>query len=192
MDYYGYGPLLRLDRPLALCGVPGADVGVTARVVTMFTGLPLVRLTHRVSHVLGQTHGRALLTLGEAAVAEVEADELAKALRGPGSPVISLTSHTLTDPQLRAEVLARCDLVHLRLDLQLALRRIREAAATDPRRHLAVRGGGDADDASVLARLRFLARLCRDAPRHVDIGDRMPIQVGREIVDALEEAAAAK
>ena len=27
MDYYSYAPLLKLDQPLVLCGIPGAEVG---------------------------------------------------------------------------------------------------------------------------------------------------------------------
>jgi shikimate kinase len=190
MDYYGYGPLFRLQRPLALCGVPGAEVGTTARVVTMLTGLPLVRLAHRVAHVLGESHGRALLTRGEAAVVAEETRQLDEALRGPAPAVIALTSHTLVDATLRRRVLDQCDVMHLRLDLPVALERIRRDAAHDPSKHLHVRGGGDADDDAVLARLRFLDRLCREAPRSLVIGTRLPLEVGRELAARLEGASA--
>lgn len=189
-DYYGYAPLLRLERPLLLCGVPGAEVGTTARVITMLTGLPLTRLAHRVAHVVGESHDRALLTLGEAAVLAHERRQLEIVLGGRTPPVVALSPITLTDPRLRRLAIETTDLLHLRIDLRVALARIRTDTTSNPGKHLAVRSGGPADDDAVLARLRFLDRLCRDAPDHIDIGDRLPLDVGREVAMQLEAKAA--
>jgi shikimate kinase len=184
-DYYGYAPLVHLQRPLLLCGLPGADVGSTARVITMLTGLPLCRLAHRVAHVVGDSHDRATITLGETAVLAREAQQLEQALAGRSPPVVALTAITLTDARMRRLALEQCDLIYLRLDVHQALKRIRQQCADTPSKHLAVRAGGAANDEEVLARLRFMDRLCRDAPRHVAIDGRLALDVGRALAAEL-------
>jgi shikimate kinase len=189
-DYYSYAPLLTLPRPLILCGIPGAEVGHTARVATMFTGLPLVRLTDRVSHLVGETHTRALITQGEQKLLDLELDQLEKALAMRSPPVIAITSVGLTDRRIRDLAKSAGDLVQLRLNFRVALDRIRADAADNPGKHLHLRNGGVADDEAILARLRFLDRLCREAPAHIDVGRRLPLDVGRQISDDLEARAA--
>jgi len=189
-DYYSYAPLLTLQCPLFLCGVPGAEVGPTARVATMLVGLPLVRLTHRVAHLVGEDHDRALITQGEEKLLDLELAQLHKALAMRSPPVIALSSVGLTDPRIRALATTAGDLLQLRVDLRVALDRIRADAAKNPGKHLHLRHGGAADDEAILARLRFLDRLCREAPTHIDVERRLPLDVGRQICSDLEARAA--
>ncbi len=167
-------------------GGPGAGLAATARVVSGFTGLPLARLADRVAHLVGASHDRALLTEGESRLLDLEFEQLEKALSGRSAPIVALSSVALTDPRIRALAHERGELLHLRIDLRDALQRIRDDAHKNPGRHLHLRQGGQADDEAVLARLRFLDRLCREAPSHVAVGTRLPQQVGQQIADDLE------
>lgn len=190
MDYYSYAPLLTLPRPVILCGIPGAEVGPTARIATMFNGLPLSRLADRVAHLVGESHTRALITQGEQKLLDLELEQLQKALEQRTPPVIALSDVGLTDPRIRALASEAGELVQLRIHFPIALERIRADVHKDPGKHLHLRNGGSADDEAVLARLRFLDRLCREAHRHVDVGERPPLAVGRQISDELEARAA--
>lgn len=186
MDYYSYAPRLTLGQPLVLCGIPGAEVGPTARIASMFHGLPLMRLAERVAHIVGESHTRALITQGEEKLLALELEQLNKAIDMRKPPVVALSSVGMTDPRIRALATEACELVQLRIHFPQALQRIRADVTKDPSKHLHLRQGGVADDEAILARLRFLDRLCREAHRHIDVGQRLALDVGRQISDELE------
>lgn len=184
-DYYGYAPMTRLDRPLVLCGLPGAEPGATARVVSMFTGIPLVRVTDKVAHLAGEAYELHVMKAGVDAALDLEAQVLRRALDGRSPPVIGLSDFTLQRAALRQELLARADVRYLHMTLEESVHRIRVAALDDPRRYAAIRAGDPPDALHLMPRLRFLDRLCREAPVRIDIREQTPMAVGRALAASL-------
>ena len=184
-DYYGYAPLAHLERPLVLCGLPGSEPGATARVVSMFTGLGLVRVDDQVAHLAGQAYDLLVMKEGVDAALDLEQKVLDKAFAKRSPPVIGLSTFTLQRPALREALLASCDVRYLSMTLEEAVHRVRVAALADPRRYAAVRGGDPPDARHLLPKLRFFDRLCREAHDTLDIRERSVMQVGRALADSL-------
>jgi shikimate kinase len=188
-DYYGYAPLVTLDRPLALCGLPGSEPGATARVVSMFTGVPLVRVDDQVSHLAGRAYDLLVLQDGVDAALDLEEQVLDKALAKRTCPVIGLSVYSLQRPSARRRLLETCEVRYLCMPLSESVDRVAKASEADARQHAAVRQGGPADGQHLLPVLRFLDRLAREAPATVDIAGRTPMQVGRALADELTGGA---
>jgi len=189
LDYYGYAPLLRLQRPLALCGLPGTERGSTARVVSMFSGVPVVRVEDQVAHLAGCHWDLLVLRDGAEAALALETQVIDRALSGRSAPVIGLSSITLQDAELRARLLAHSTVVHLQLSLSDSLARVQAQSLADPRRHAALRAGEPPTAGLLLPKLRFLERLCRAAHRAHPVGSAGAHEVGRALLETLEEAA---
>lgn len=158
---------------------------MTCRVLTMLTGLPLVWLDRQAEHILGRSVEWIDVHSGRPERLAAEQQILERALGGRTPPVIATSSVTLTHPDLRSMLEAQCDVVHLRIDPEVALRRIREAAAEDPRKHYAIRDGQPYNEDNVRSRLLFFERLLRDYPDPLDINDRLPLEVGQELAARL-------
>lgn len=188
-DYYSYKPRASLQRPLVLAGMPGSQVGMTGRVLTMLTGLKLVWVDRQAEHILGRSVEWIDVHAGRPQRLEAEAQVIDKALLERSPPVIATSAVTLTHPDLRRRLEAAGDFLHLRLDPEEAMRRIATESEADPRRYYAIRDGQPFDETWVRARLRFFDRLLRPIEDVVEIGQRMPLEVGRELADRFLRAA---
>ena len=184
-DYYSYRPLLRLPRPIALCGLPGVDVAQTARVLTMLTGLPLLSVDRRVEHLAGKAVELVQYREGVEARLGHERRVLAEALQAAPPPVIALSDVTLTDGELRRRVHAACDVWHLELDVEAALARVLAQHDEDRRRHFALTADGTIEAGELRAKLRFFLRLGREAARQIPVGARSPLEVGEVLAGEL-------
>lgn len=184
-DYYSYAPRVRLERPVALVGFPGAEAAQTARVATMLTGLGVVLLPHQVTHRVG-THHEGLLLAGrhdEVHAAERELLERAGRMRSP--PVIALGPTTLDDDICRDWVRRSCRLVHLRQTLPEAVARISAQRKDDSRKHAHLVGRGVTEEglASLFAlRTGLYERLAQD---EIAVGNRTPLDLGRALIAQL-------
>ena len=99
-DYYSYAPLVRLQKPLLLCGLPGADVAMTARVATMLTGLQLVSVDRRVEHLASNAAELVEFREGREQRLALEEQVIAEALGRRSPPVIAASPVTLTSASL--------------------------------------------------------------------------------------------
>jgi shikimate kinase len=114
LDYYGYAPLIRPDRPLCLVGLPGSDVGMVARLLSILTGLPSVWLDRAVEHKAGVAVDGIVLARGEAARLDLERELLPPVLRRTTAHLIALGETTLLDPALGALVRSTSTVVYVR------------------------------------------------------------------------------
>jgi shikimate kinase len=191
MDYYSYAPLHRLDRPLVLVGLPGADVGKTARAFNLLTGIPFVWVDRQVEHVLGRSVELVHLEEGAGARIAAEADVWARVFAARTPPVVAASDVSLDDPGVRADVAARTTPVLLDVDLDLAVSRIRSAGEADARAHVALRGAGPFDARAVRAALAphalAIEALCALRPdvQRVPVGDDPPLTVAERVAASL-------
>ena len=142
-DYYSYKPTAQLERPLVLAGLPGVDVGKTARVVNMLTGVPLVWLDRRASHLLGRSI--EIAPRQERIAAE---RDLLKTFLARTPPVIAASQLTLTDPLCR-ELLRDCTRIHLAISIENSLERVQQRSAEDLRAFHFLREGRPFDPSAL-------------------------------------------
>lgn len=117
LDYYGYAPLIRPDRPLCLVALPGGQAGMVARLVSIFTGLPLSWLDRAVEHRAGMAVDGLVLSRGEPAQHAIERDLLPGILRRSTPHIVALGERTLLAADLRDLVASTATLVYLRRPL---------------------------------------------------------------------------
>lgn len=113
IDYYSYKPLITPDRPLCVVALPGGQAGATARLISVFTGLPLCWLDRSVEHRAGVSVDGLVLQRGEPAQHALERDLLPAILRRASPHIIALGERTLLDPTLRDLVRSTTTLVYL-------------------------------------------------------------------------------
>ncbi|MCB9682608.1 MAG: hypothetical protein H6733_14175 [Alphaproteobacteria bacterium] len=181
-DYYAYTPLLRLERPLALVGAPGAAVERTARAVNLLSGLPLVAVDRRVEHLLGRSVELVQLESGSTPRTETEAGVLREAVAARTKPIVALTDVTYTDDALQALVETEMDVVLLHLDLADALERVAAEAVADRRKHYALTQAGRASPDEVRAALEVRLARYRHLARVVPVAGRAPLEVAQGLL----------
>ena len=188
-DYYSYRPRTALRRPTVLVGVPGSYCGKTARIVSMFAGLPLVWVDRQAEHLLGRSVEWTDVHDGRKARLKAEQKVLDRALgdRSPGGIAASMV--TFTHPVLRERLLSTCDVVHLRVTEDEAITRVRRDSAEDRRKHYALLGGEAFDETSLRLRLPFHYSLYSAVSDVIDVDGRPPTAVGQQLVDRLLAAA---
>lgn len=117
IDYYGYAPLVIPPRPIAVAGSAGARVGMTARIMSILTGLPLFLLDRAVEHRFGKGLKRAWAEEGPEAIHRVELELLERPLGQATPPVIALGQRTLIAPAARQRIVRGCTVVYIRAPL---------------------------------------------------------------------------
>jgi len=88
--YYDNHPSFLPEKPIALIGLPGAEVPRIARAITMTTGLPLVELERWIEHESGKSIPQLVLEDGSSGIQEIQSKLLARALRTKPPAVIAL------------------------------------------------------------------------------------------------------
>lgn len=184
-DYYAYAPLVTLERPVALAGLPGSNPMQTARVATMVTGLQATLLPNEVAHRLGmEVEGLLVLERDdELHAAELELIERALAERSPR--VLALGPTTLDDPRCRA-ALREVQLVHLEQTIPEAMDNLQRDMVEDPRRHQHLKRYGAISESNLrplfLKRTRQLQDVAEISMR---LAGRRPLSVGRALPELL-------
>lgn len=115
--YYSPGPLLILDRPLALVGFLGARVPQTAAMFSALTGVPLMDLERMVEHRVGSSLTRFVLTEGLAALHGAEEALLRQQLPSVPPSVIALGPATLQHAASARLIRQHTTLVYIQRDV---------------------------------------------------------------------------
>jgi hypothetical protein len=178
-DYYSYKPTVRLERPVLLAALPGIDVGKTARVINMLTGVPLLWLDRRASHLLGRS---VEIAPRQERIAAERALLLQFLQRTP--PVIAASHLTLLDPGCR-DLLSDVRGVHLAQSVSASLDAIREQSAGDPRAFHALREGRTFDADALRPGLEDLEAELLRLPEQVPVEGRPPLDLGRALLERL-------
>lgn len=182
LDYYGYAPLVRPDRPVCLVGLPGSRAGKVARMVSMLSGLPFVWLDRSVEHRAGTSVDGIVVTRGAEERMGHERALLPEALRRSSPHVIALSEVTLTDPRLRDLVRATATLVYVRRPGAALVEEISRAKA-DKTAAYARLGLGEVDLPALFDALEPSMR--RSATVVVEVGRVGPQGAGKQVIDAL-------
>lgn len=114
LDYYSYRPLIVPDRPVCLASMPGGQSGMTARLITILTGLPLYWLDRSVEHQAGTSIDGLVIQQGEPARHAIERKLIPKVLERSTPHIIALGETTLLDPELLATLRAETRILYLR------------------------------------------------------------------------------
>ena len=127
-NYYEPGPLVLLQRPVALIGFLGVDQHGLGRDLAALSGLPLIEVDRWVEHAAGQSLVALVQTQGIEALRQLEDRFLAQALvaRPPGVVVLG-DGALLKEANLR-QVLAKATLVCLKLSLASIYWKLRHQA----------------------------------------------------------------
>lgn len=127
-NYYEPGPLVLLQRPVALIGFLGVDQHGLGRDLAALSGLPLSEVDRWIEHEAGQSLVALVQTQGIAALRQLEDRFLAQALaaRPPGIVVLG-DGALLKEANLR-QVLAQATLVYLKLSLASIYWKLRHPA----------------------------------------------------------------
>lgn len=181
-DYYSWKATLRLERPLVLCGVPGAGVGRTARAVNLLTGVPFVWIDRRVEHQLGKSVEVVQFREGSGPRLAIERDVIDEVRAFPERPVVALSDVTYEDLALARLLEDTCEVVLLHVDVDTAVERVLAAAAKDERAHWALREGGAVDRAELRRRIVEHEQRYRHLARVVLVRDRPPLAVAEQLV----------
>lgn len=182
-DYYSYAPLARLARPVFVCGLPGAQPALTARVATMLTGLPLISVDRRVEHLASTSVELVEFREGRAKRLALESMVLLDALGRRTPQVIAGSSVTVSDPRL-VRTLAGADWVLLSMTPAEALAAMKAQVEADARQHYALRAGGPVDEL-LLDELSALAPILDRAAHRIEVRGREPIEVGEDLAQLL-------
>lgn len=127
-NYYEYGPLVLLQRPVALIGFLGVDQHGLGRDLAALSGLPLIEVDRWIEHEAGQSLVSLVQTQGIEALRQLEDRFLAQALatRPPGIVVLG-DGALIKEANLR-QVLDKATLVYLKLSLASTYWKLRHQA----------------------------------------------------------------
>lgn len=152
MDYYSYKPLVSLDRPLLITGVPGTDVTGITRMVGSFTGLGVLLTDRKLAHAL--EHHPDRLT------AQDKHDErwswekrLLEAAFAGGPVLVAMGSHSLFRARALDWLKTRAHTVYVREPHERVLERVVQDIAKKPDKHWLLTRGEVVDPSRVLVEL---------------------------------------
>ena len=128
-NYYEHGPLVLLQRPVALIGFLGVDQHGLGRDLAALSGLPLIEVDRWIEHAAGQSLVSLVQTQGIEALRQLEDRFLAQALttRPPG--IIVLGDGALIKESNLRQVLDKATLVYLKLSLASTYWKLRHQTA---------------------------------------------------------------
>lgn len=127
-NYYEHGPLVLLQRPVALIGFLGVDQHGLGRDLAALSGLPLIEVDRWIEHEAGQSLVALVQTQGIEVLRQLEDRFLAQALatRPPG--IIVLGDGALIKEANLRQVLDKATLVYLKLSLASTYWKLRHQA----------------------------------------------------------------
>ncbi|TNE86762.1 MAG: hypothetical protein EP330_20905 [Deltaproteobacteria bacterium] len=183
MDYYSYAPMAQLSAPLFVCGLPGSEPAMTARVATMLTGLPLISVDRRVEHLASNAVELVEFREGRGARLALEAVVLDEALGRPKPQVIAGSSVTVSDPRLVSKLDVATWLL-LDMSVDEAMAAMQAQVDADRRKHYAIRAGGPIDE-DLRPELDALHAVLTRSTHRVAVRGRTPLEVGQELAQRL-------
>ena len=181
-DYYGYRPLMQLERPVALFGIPGTRIGRTGRAINLVSGLAFVWMDRRVEHKLGRSVQRAEIEEARVERIAAEREALAEALSRRAPPVIVLSDVTLTDPAMADRIAKTCQLVRVEIDVDEALVRIERDVQEDARRHWTFRARCGLDHDTMREELLRLQAELPPGDMVLPVHKRTPMEVAQDFL----------
>ena len=116
-NYYEPGPLVLLQRPVALIGFLGVDQHGLGRDLAALSGLPLIEVDRWIEHEAGQSLVALVQTQGIEALRQLEDRFLAQALAARPPGIVVLGDGALLKGANLRQVLAEATLVYLKLSL---------------------------------------------------------------------------
>ena len=127
-NYYEPGPLVLLQRPVALIGFLGVDQHGLGRDLAALSGLPLIEVDRWIEHQAGQSLVALVQTQGIEALRGLEDRFLAQALatRPPG--IVVLGDGALIKGGNLQQVLDKATLVYLKMSLASTYWKLRQPA----------------------------------------------------------------
>ena len=127
-NYYEHGPLVLLQRPIALIGFLGVDQHGLGRDLAALSGLTLIEVDRWIEHEAGQSLVSLVQTQGIEALRQLEDRFLTQALatRPPG--IIVLGDGALIKETNLRQVLDKATLVYLKLSLASTYWKLRHQA----------------------------------------------------------------
>ena len=127
-NYYEHGPLVLLQRPVAIIGFFSVDQHGLGRDLAALSGLPLIEVDRWIEHEAGQSLASLVQTQGIEALRQLEDRFLAQALatRPPGIVVLG-DGALIKEANLR-QVLDKATLVYLKLSLASTYWKLRHQA----------------------------------------------------------------
>ncbi len=132
-NYYEPGPLVLLQRPVALIGFLGVDQHSLGRDLAALSGLPLIEVDHWIEHEAGQSLVPLVQTQGIEALRQLENRFLAQALVSSPPGVVVLGDGALLKEANLRQVLDKATLVYLKLSLASTYWKVRHQALETPR-----------------------------------------------------------
>ncbi len=127
-NYYEHGPLVLLQRPIALIGFLGVDQHGLGRDLAALSGLPLVEVDRWIEHEAGQSLVALVQTQGLAALRQLEDRFLAQALAARPPGIVVLGDGALIKEANLRQVLDKATLVYLKLSLAATYWKLRHQA----------------------------------------------------------------
>ena len=127
-NYYEHGPLVLLQRPVALIGFLGVDQHGLGRDLAALSGLPLIEVDRWVEHEAGQSLVSLVQTQGIEALRQLEDRFLAQALTTRPSGIVVLGDGALIKRGNLQQVLDKATLVYLKLSLASTYWKLRHQA----------------------------------------------------------------
>lgn len=186
LDYYSYKALIAPDKPVGLVGLPASGHGQTARMVSIYTGLPLFWLDRAVEHKAGMAIDGVVLKGGDALRHSYEQQLLVPVLERSTAHILALGDTTLRDPDLRALLTERCELVFVRRPQEVLLATMARQFSKDPRAFYRYLMGRPPDPTLVGGELTQLDRQLAGWVDHVvDAGDDHVQHVADAVIAAL-------
>jgi shikimate kinase len=183
--YYGYRPLLRLERPVALFGLPGARVGRTARAMNLLSGVPFVWLDRRVEHHFGRSVQRVDMEDGSDARLGVERAVLERALKERTHALWALSNVSWTDPTLLDWIDEKAEMIRLDVTPVQACERIRRDVAEDARRHWTLRSACGLSEERMLEELTRQQDALPAGDRVVSVLGRTPMEIAQDLLESM-------
>lgn len=150
--YYSYKPLVSIDRPLVLLGVPGTDINAIARMVASFTGLPVLLVERKLMHAV-EHHPDRWTAEGRHSERWDQELRLMRATFSAVRPVVGVHSHSALRLGALRWLNENARTVYVREPAEQVLARIEADIAKDPTRHWVLTGGDPLDPAKVIAEL---------------------------------------
>lgn len=129
--YYDHGPLIQLDKPVALAGYLTEETRVVGYRLSALLGLPSIDLDRRIEHHGGRSVWSMIWDESEARYRQLERQELRRALRERPCGILSLGDGTLMDEENRRLVHRHSHLVALDLDLANTYWRLKASERSD-------------------------------------------------------------